>query len=1594
MNSSVPMSREPVNNIKNIGLINYDSLPLLRTKVICFLLLFLILSSLPASVFAQGTGTTGTGTGTTQPVAVNTPVGAQFACRTMPNNPQDVQRFMDLLNQGFLGNQIGSGQPANTNRDTLENSEIFDVIDPKTGKALKQEMPDQKFSALELQQWLNSGIKGAYSFGVILEDSLRVGRCPVAESIEDYNALSCWMDETRLKYRNSGTGIVSDFKPLGQTLKDTAKTFGRVLLPASAEKYLGLDENGFETFTEDDHSKLRKLFGLPDSAQNSFQQNLVESGDADSVTLETYKRSTDSPILNSILTEKFNSQFQTTCSGSGTDCIISTYSMFDKYFNSYFSAEQVLSTGLPTLWFRAKKLFNFASAGGENTVQSGIWPWSAPYRQVMDKIRSKLYDPTSENPLTQFLANKRSAKLYQYLREYPNFGKFNNSLFEPHEWTDGYLISKGTSFRQWFYKEFTSEGGILAEIQKQPKSVQKAFFDYLSLLRDTARTQGGIALIGKRSYETTLKQFGYGSAQEIAARIEYSKALTKSLRGWDSLVRLDMGEWVYQKDESAQFYKYFVKLKDQDVYIPLYRDPAQWNQLEGKFWKDGHFGGDWQTGGTGVEQYESAGKNLILYEPDPIKRVDNARARDILRHPPRFTEKFIATDKGELMKMDPEMTPFLKDKLGTRGDVFVGGYRKGLELTPEDFAARTTTKRAVMTAAWEPLRNTEQMYLSALERGLGNHTYTNILSKAFSERDELLTDYFSLKGGPKWTAGMYAYWWGKQGFGNEKFSAYQLSDGWLRVSWPLQDTALYDDAYVDFFANEGSDQGDMFKRVLNALPIDKILSTAADQFQPAKDLYNSVSGRGGRDEVENIALFSSTEQECDNCSLVLNARNNFQSWQGTFRSPTKMKSYILEDTTDKTLKEVGQTLITFVHHTDLAGKVKNDSIASGEIKLSEAVQKKETCADIIKEFSVGTVLTSGLIDVGPNAAEILPGLSAQQATRNSKQKNTAAIGLYMAGIDSVGYMVFGWAAITASIAQQTIVAPKLQDCVDHIEGYYNHLFAASKEEERKKEEAKQEASKKAVEGLQKFADTVTGWFKSSEASYTHKEAEGLNKEVAQFLDQSKKNEIIEAYIETIGNAQGNLVGQELLSLWFRGEVDPLGYKTEGKRIISDEKHKIDVDIDYKTGKATATQEKDGVKTVTDLLTNPDTVRLSSTNTDNTAEQFPNRLGYVPMTGQGIMFEMTINSDLMVIDPVILNCIQATVLEQTGIALNSNNLSEVFGKVINMATDSHANIQAWKENGRIVADGIVRRFVEGPNARVQVLGNRETKLLNFETKDIGFLDSVQFEHGVIIVKPETNELLVWLKRNKKAIINQDDVIGLNVKQNDVINPETGCTEPAFDLSAVPKPGSPQIAQNVNNFNTSLDKMGPFQSFETATKRFSFYSKRVNGECKNFISILDKNTGDVYEAPIKSLITTPNGIKVVDENGKEHNLEFSAPNGIPTIQYNNEVPETLLGAQGKNGSFWYDPNTGNWYPQNGNLLPLIEAFRDGILTKVGSDGKANSVASGNVLSLNLAQPSSSGFNLPSVPEQPLALLIFVLLLAISFAGTQLLLNSKKN
>ena len=232
---------------------------------------------------------------------------------------------------------------------------------------------------------------------------------------------------------------------------------------------------------------------------------------------------------------------------------------------------------------------------------------------------------------------------------------------------------------------------------------------------------------------------------------------------------------------------------------------------------------------------------------------------------------------------------------------------------------------------------------------------------------------------------------------------------------------------------------------------------------------------------------------------------------------------------------------------------------------------------------------------------------------------------------------------------------------------------------------------------------------------------------------------------------------------------------------------------------------------------------------------------------------------------------------------------------------------------------------------------------------------------------------------KKILNKNDVEGLIATPTTVKNPITNCDEPAINLEAVPKSGSDYITSKVDTFNQSMEKMGPFQTFDTDKYRYIFYSKLVDGVCKDYFKMINKETGEVYDQPINGAIeSTPTGIKFTTADGKQHTLDFGAENGAPTIAYNNQTPEILRTATGPNGSFWYDPSTGNWYPENAQLIPLDEAFKQkGFSTAVGPDGKVSQTAGGNPLTVNVGGGSGMPFNLPSLPEG-IAMLLFISLL----------------
>ena len=91
----------------------------------------------------------------------------------------------------------------------------------------------------------------------------------------------------------------------------------------------------------------------------------------------------------------------------------------------------------------------------------------------------------------------------------------------------------------------------------------------------------------------------------------------------------------------------------------------------------------------------------------------------------------------------------------------------------------------------------------------------------------------------------------------------------------------------------------------------------------------------------------------------------------------------------------------------------------------------------------------------------------------------------------------------------------------------------------------------------------------------------------------------------------------------------------------------------------------------------------------------------------------------------------------------------------------------------------------------------------------------------------------------------------------------------------------------------------------------------------------------------------------------------------------APETLTMARGPNGAFWYDPEEELWRPYNAQLLPLIEAFKTrGFDTRHREDCSSTTLPGSNTMNIEFGGAAETPFNLPSMPVEPIALLLFVI------------------
>ncbi len=1253
---------------------------------------------------------------------------------------------------------------------------------------------------------------------------------------------------------------------------------------------------------------------------------------------------------------------ETNCNNS--DCVISTYSLFDKYFNSWMSTEMVVSTFGPTLLYQTKQIFGWTGRKGFFTNIR------EDYQAFLDRFRKSFMEPGS------FLFNQRVQRIRNALDTHPNWREWWMKMVSGSSDGTGYFLGKTEEF-QHFLAESLSEHGFLSKI----KTAQERY-DFIRFLYDVRSVlRAGKARLddAKAAYELAYQTSGGMGFSDPVVRqkyIEFGREIGRFMdETLDEGVGMDYIEWV-TRHPNAGFYDKGVKIVYPDgrsEFINLFQEHRTMQRIIKKFYEDGTFAGfetNWPRYGISLE---TRGDSLVLYSINKAdaKRVAGLSYSNIKNAASNKRDLFILDNYGNFIPYNNQSWPFIQSRMSTNADVYEGAWTEFDELTPLDFTARLDNARNGSTANLRmPTYNIQQLIDAVEAKNWKGRRYWNALDKLMLQEETLVKNYFTLKGGAKWTALPFAYWWAKKGFGVEDFSFYQLPDTWHTLKFTLGEEDIYDYAYIDFFANAGSDQGDLFLQVLNNLPWKLVLDELSDKYNPIKNLYDKFTKNEIRNETENLAFYFTGPEECADCTMVLRTNDLTRFKPFFFTKNQEVVSYILEDTESSKAKSKGQTLIAFASHTNLEGKT-GDS--SGEpINLAKALKDEDikTCAEAIEDLEL----------YGLKIGKIAPDFV----------KKDGRIGFVLAGLESITYASFFWAGIFSSIVLQVSVAPQLHGCVDVDEGYYAHYFVPAEDVKQKKkteDNFAQKSSEKVSEMISSFKETFVDSFEGN-SKLTKEAVESIGKDIEKFAKDAKSNDIVQATLVFSGLSSGQLDSRDLFYFWCgKGcEINPASYKQVGEEELRGVNDKKAI-VDFESGKIFY----DGAP----IVESEDNVRMSSTNLNIPAIEVPRTLteSCIENSDEPVM-EVSVSGEVRVLNDELLGCIKEGVLAQSGLPLNSSKLNDAFGSLNLIVTSTHPNVKTLGD--KIVAEGTPRKVAEGSDSKIIIYANKDVNLSssNDGFPYLGKLESIQFDNGSIVVKPNSC-FLVWLRHHEDAVLNKDYVKGIKPIVERQFNEETKCEEPAIDFTLLPDLDSDFQVKKVDTFNEALKHQGPFTVFETPEKRYVLYSEPSDaGDCVDHLKIINKSTGEMtdYAGVITQI---PNGFKITTSDGRTHIVKFLVKDGAPFLQFNDEKPELLTSAQGKNGAFYYNPDNGLWYAENAQLLPLLEAFREGIAAKVQPNGEATATASGNVLNLDLGKDNESGFlNLPSLPEQKHLLFLFIVLLLASLMLIRSAEARKKN
>jgi hypothetical protein len=1445
-----------------------------------------------------------------------------FNCGVISLSDSEAKNIMDLTSQGFSGKTITDGSDANADGTDLGGLELVGASsDGKT--AVKQAPPTKASSANRFSFFDKRIIDGPFGLGVIFDDTLRVGRC------KDIGQENCKSYGNGLAYRTGGsTGFSSVFVDAGGTFNDFALKTATNL---DEEEYQKMQNQVYDT--------------------NSFQVKLVQSLPGEQ-------------IPNSFVTDQFIAKNATSCIDNS--CMVSTYSAFDKHFNAWFSTEMVVSTFGPTLLNSAARKLGLG-AFGPNQKEAG-------------------------NKVVKFL-NAKAEKVRNFFQDVPKtlWGTTRGNRYKKNAIEHGLgnvfndlTVGKKafSTGAQGYVDELLKKGSQLDSLTPTQK---KAFFEGLQDLKAYAKISDAQMTAAKSAYQTAIEN----GVKETDALMEYSRKIGKQLMVWDDDVQLDFVQWVQRNSDITGLQNYaihkagfdgasgFIDITTSETFnfkkaiLTPFVDKGGWDSFDGI---DNTLGYAAELAPK-TKLGETGARGLQLYKLQPTKEVaKNVSVADLDGYLAKIGEGLYSVDIPGFGQspLNQATINYIKNNPSLTGavNIYSSQYEKAKEFFPEDMAKMLSLDR-IRGRPGSALVNLGDLDQALRQRpDFVQRTSLNTLDALVANEKQIITDYYTLKAN---TAGFYkaalgpmGFWQMKRAVGNENYSAYMLPDTWTSMTLSQGTDDIYKDAFVDFYANEGSDQGDLFGKVINSAVFfpnyiaKEFVNSLSPQIGEKLKYWSGEGGLAGksimRDETKDIAFYSHNEN-CSGCTVKINTKDQYLLFD--FDTPSDTKSFIVEAVDVETAKEEGAALIAYAHHTNLSGKT--GEIDGEEINISTARSEGLTCDQKLKETAVGFVIG-----------------------------NTGAVsGLLLAGGESLAYVINPGFGMLMSGAQQILITPQLQDCVDDKEGYYLHFFSPPTEQQasaKSKEALSNATVTSALSDLGSKVDSLT----SKQENPVEKVVGEIKQEFDNFANKANNKDLLQASIQMLPPSSGHVQGEEIFYIWFKNSLIANGLKTDGISVTKDGNKSVTED--YAKGDILANGKTivDNKKEIVGLSTQDNRVPAKIIPKTVTTISAPNN--------NATVFEVNTLGQVLIKESQVLDCIRDAVKDQSGIEYSGTELTEVFGELKGINTEIYGGI--FVRDGKIQLEGTGPRVYGALSAKFLIDGFWQSRLEQDANKVVmaGKFIGMSFEHGSIVLNEETNELVVWLRQHKEAVLSSKEVSGMSAKLSTLTDPNSGCPQPAIELDAKGYPNDELGQKRVENFNTSMDHLGPFTQFTTDGKIYEFYSRRdETGECKDYFRVLDKATGKILtDSEIVGGISQDGDgvLKFKTADGKTHTLAFDADNGVPKVSYNNGASETLRTAQGPNGSFWFDPNTGNWYPENGMQIPLSQAFKDdGAYYGANKDGQVSGTP-GNPMTFNIGEQSGSGFNIPSLPETIAELFLFILAFAlVAFFATQKIQNPKK-